>query len=80
MSGTSNDFPKRMDRRTASKYLRQVHGVRLSHSSLAKKALTGDGPAFFKDGPFVVYDRDEHLDPFAVQRLGKARTSTSDVS
>jgi len=81
MSTATNDnsnYPKRMDRRAASGYLRDVHGVKLSPSSLAKLAVTGGGPAFFKDGPFVIYDRDDHLAPFAIQRLGKPRTSTSD--
>lgn len=71
-------WPKRMGRREASEYLFEVHGIRMSESTLAKRAVTGGGPAFYKDGPFVVHDRDEHLDPFAAQRLGRARTSTSD--
>jgi hypothetical protein len=80
MSAATNAYPKRMDRRTASKYLREEHGIRLSPSSLAKLAVVGGGPLFYKDGPYCLYDRVEHLDPFAVERLGKARTSTSDAA
>lgn len=79
MSTAPQTYPKRMDRRTASQYLRAEHGVRLSPSSLAKLAVTGGGPPFRKDGPYVVHDRDD-LDAFAVRRLGKARTSTSDAA
>ena len=71
-------WPKRMDRRTASAYLREQYGIRLSKSTLAKLAVNGGGPAYFKDGRYVVHDRVEHLDAYAVQRLGSARTSTSD--
>jgi hypothetical protein len=67
-----------MCRRLASEYLQEQYGIRLSPSTLAKLAVTGGGPAFFKDGPFVVHDRTEHLDPYAIRRLGRARTSTSD--
>ena len=72
-------WPSRMDRRTASEYLRETHGIRLSPGTLAKKAVRGDGPAYFKDGPRVVYDQ-RHLDVYAVERLGEARRSTSDES
>lgn len=74
----SRHWPARMGRKMASDYLREVHGIRLSVSTLAKLAVTGGGPSYFKDGPFVVHDREQHLDPYAVQRLGKPRTSTSD--
>jgi len=69
-----------MGRKLASEYLREVYGIRLGPSTLAKMAVTGTGPAYFKDGPFVLHDRKEHLDVYAVQRLGKSRTSTSDVA
>jgi hypothetical protein len=75
---TTRPWPRRMGRKMASDYLREEHGIRLSESSLAKLAVTGGGPLYFKDGPFVVHDRVDHLDAYAVQRLGKARTSTSD--
>lgn len=74
----SRQWPRRMGRKLASEYLRDVYGIRLSVSTLAKLAVHGGGPAYYKDGPFVVHDRVDHLDPYAVQRLGKPRKSTSD--
>ena len=74
----SHNWPGRMRRRQASEYLAVEHGITLSPATLAKLAVTGGGPAFWKDGPFAIYGRD-HLDQFAARRLGELRTSTSSV-
>lgn len=74
---TSRHWPSRMRRTVASEYLREEHGITLSPSTLAKRAVIGGSPPFFKDGPFPLYPR-EGLDNYAVARLGKLRTSTSD--
>ena len=66
-----------MRRKIASAYLWKVHGIQLSPGSLAKYAVVGGGPQFYLDGRFPLYDLPE-LDRFAVARLGRLRTSTSD--
>lgn len=70
-------WPNRMRRREASQYLQEEHGVRLAHSTLAKLAVLGGGPAFRLDGRFPLYDR-ETLDAYASARLGPLLQSTSD--
>jgi hypothetical protein len=75
--GLSRKWPQRMRRKMASEYLLEEHGVSLSPATLAKLAVVGGSPPFFKDGPFPIYDR-ENLDTFAVARLGSLRSSTSD--
>ena len=70
-------WPDRMRRRQASEYLAAQHGVSLSPATLAKLAVNGQGPAFRKDGPFPVYERDD-LDAYAVERLGPLRRTTGD--
>jgi hypothetical protein len=67
-----------MRRKMASEYLLEVHGVSLSPATLAKLAVTGRSPPFWKDGPFPLYGR-EHLDAFAEERLGHLRRHTSDT-
>lgn len=77
VSPTAPNWPRRMRRKMASEYLLEEHGVSLSPATLAKLAVVGGSPPFFKDGPFPIYDRDS-LDAFAVARLGRLRSSTSD--
>lgn len=76
--GLSRKWPQRMRRKVASEYLLEEHGVSLSPATLAKLAVVGGSPPFFKDGPFPIYDRD-NLDAFAIARLGPLRSSTSDA-
>ena len=66
-----------MRRKLASEYLFEVHGISLSHATLAKLAVLGGGPTYWKDGAFPVYGVAQ-LDEFAVSRLGKLRRSISD--
>lgn len=65
-------------RPAASEYLRRKYNISHSPSTLAKKAVTGGGPPFYKDGPYPLYP-EPGLDQYAAQRLGKLRTSTSDA-
>ena len=74
---TSRKWPARMRRKVASDYLFEVHGVSLSPATLAKLAVVGGGPKYWKDGPFPIYAPCV-LDEFAVARLGTLRSSTSD--
>jgi hypothetical protein len=77
---TSRHWPARMRRRQASAYLLEVHGISLSHNTLAKIAcISSEGPRFYLDGRFPLYDQVE-LDAFAMRRLGRLRNSTTDAA
>lgn len=69
------EFLRRAD---ASTYLRERYGIRAAVGTLAKWASIGGGPRFHHDGRFPVYALDD-LDSWAVERLGNALRSTSDV-
>lgn len=72
--------PSRLRRREASDYLRDRHGLPVAAATLAKLAVIGGGPHFFKPGArTVLYDREE-LDRWAKQKLGRAVASTSDTA
>jgi hypothetical protein len=71
------DFAPRLRRRVVSEYFDEVWGLQISPNTLAKWAVTGDGPPFQKWGRFPYYDTDV-LDLFAIERLGTLRRSTSE--
>lgn len=54
-----------------------AHYVALAESTLQKKRLTGDGPAFVKVGPRAVAYRKADLDSWLAARVCR---STSDAS
>jgi hypothetical protein len=68
----------RLRRGEASSYLEQKHGVTVAVATLAKYATVGGGPAFNLFGHFPMYEP-ATLDAWAKERLGRARTSTSDI-
>jgi hypothetical protein len=71
--------PIRMTRAEASLYLREAYGIARTEGTLAKYAVTGDGPLFRKLGAkTVMYDREE-LDRWAGELLGVEYRSTSEV-
>ena len=75
------DYPssRRFLRRDeAAKYLRNVYGLRMSESTLAKLAVYGNGPRFYKPSRRLVLYAIEELDAYAQRRLGRLRSSTSD--
>src|SRR5271155_2715331 len=71
------DWPRRVRRREASVYLKEVHGVQEAPATLAKKACLGGGPVFESFGR-VPYYRTESLDSYAESRLSGPRSSTSE--
>jgi hypothetical protein len=73
----SRNWPARMRTREASEYLLQVHGVRLSPSTLAKLRVIGGSPPFQYDGRFPVFTP-KGLDDYAATRLGPMCRSTTD--
>jgi Helix-turn-helix domain len=67
-----------LSRSEASDYL--VHrGLRVAKQTLAKFAVTGEGPAYRCFGARVVYDPAD-LDAWIESRLTKVRRSTSEMS
>lgn len=68
----------RLRREKAAEYLAFVYGITQSPKTLAKKAVTGGGPEFQKDGRWPLYTR-QALDEWATERLGPVRRNTSAV-
>lgn len=73
-----SQWPARMRRGLASRYLAEVHGVQLAPATLAKLACLGGGPRYMKDGLYPLYPA-ECLDEFAASRLGPLRASSSET-
>jgi hypothetical protein len=67
-----------LSRAEASDYLTN-RGFRVAKQTLAKFAVTGEGPAYRSFGRRVVYDPAD-LNAWIEARLTKARRSTSEVS
>jgi len=64
-------------RKAASEYLHEAHGWNCAHSTLAKYAVIGGGPAFRRIGRFPYYTP-EHLDEWVASKLSGLMRSTSD--
>jgi hypothetical protein len=60
----------------ASAYLLEHYGIRHTEPTLASKRTNGDGPAFQKAGPAVLYT-EAALDEYAERYLGPPVTSTA---
>lgn len=69
--------PIYLSRRFAAKYVRDNFGLRCAEKWLAKLAVTGGGPRYWKDGRAVLYRRDA-LDAWASNRIDGPMTSSSD--
>lgn len=71
-------WPLKLRRAEAARYLRDVHGIPVQPSTLAKwHSQKSDGPPAHHAGRVPLYPRDE-LDNWATKRLGPLRSSTSD--
>lgn len=57
--------------------MRQRWGISVAPSTLAKLAVLGGGPPFYKVGRIPLYDVID-LDAWARAKLGRKRTSTSE--
>jgi hypothetical protein len=71
-----DDWPPRLRRAEASRYLAEVHGVSTAPATLAKLAVVGGGPAYELWGRVPYYPTGS-LDRWAAARLSPRR-STSD--
>ncbi len=67
-----------LDRREASEYLLDKHGIRRSAGTLAKLACIGGGPAFRKVNRAVIYDHSA-LDAYAEAITSAPHRSTSEL-
>jgi hypothetical protein len=79
MASTTNEiWSPNLRRGEASRYLRKMHGLSVAPATLAKMfSQQSDGPPAYLAGRVPLYPLDE-LDAWAVKRLGRLRTSTSD--
>jgi hypothetical protein len=68
---------ERLTRPNVPGYLLETWGLRCSHSTLARLAVNGGGPAFRKTGRDVYYDTSS-LDAWAQQRLGPAAETAAE--
>jgi hypothetical protein len=76
---SSAAWPPRLRRAEAARYLREVHGIPVQASTLAKWHCTrSDGPPAHHAGRVPLYPR-YALDDWAAKRLGPLKTSTSDT-
>lgn len=72
------NWPPKLRRADAARYLTEVHGIPVQASTLAKWfCLKSDGPPAHLAGRIPLYPRNA-LDAWAEKRLGPLRTSTSD--
>lgn len=69
---------RRLNRQEASQYLLDKWGMRRTPKTLAKLAVTGDGPMFEKDGR-IPLSTEEMLDEFARRQLSPPVFSTSEL-
>lgn len=75
---TTPNWPPKLRRIDAARYLREVHGIPVQPSTLAKWAcIKSDSPPAHYAGRVPLYPLDA-LDTWAAKRLGPLRTSTSD--
>ena len=63
-----------MRRREAAAYIKERYGFG-SPGQLAKLAMKGLGPKFYKPSPVLSIYTPEFLDEWALEHLGEARTS-----
>lgn len=78
MNITPANWPSKLRRADAARYLREVHGIPVQPSTMAKWYCTkSDGPPAYVAGRVPLYPRDA-LDAWAEKRLGPLRHSTSE--
>jgi hypothetical protein len=71
------DNPKYFTRDEAATYLEETWGLRCSKASLAKFAVSGNGPAYHRSGREAFYNP-AVLNEYAKRRLGPAASAATD--
>jgi hypothetical protein len=75
----TTNWPPKLRRAEAARYLREVHGIPVQPCTLAKwHSQNSSGPQAHHAGRIPLYPLDQ-LDAWAAKRLGPLRTSTSDT-
>ncbi len=69
---------RRLNRQDSSRYLNEKWGISRTPKTLAKLAVTGDGPMFQKDGRIPLHT-EEWLDDFAREQLSPPVSSTAEL-
>ena len=78
-SNSTTTWPSKLRRVDAARYLREVHGIPVQSSTLAKwHCVSSDGPPAHHAGRVPLYPRAQ-LDEWAARRLGPLRRSTSEL-
>ena len=70
---------KLLCRKAASEYLHEAHGLERAPSTLAKLAVSGDGPVFRRIGRVPLYAPDD-LDAWVASKLGPRTHCSSQES
>lgn len=70
--------PPRLNRKKASEYLLNRHGVRRAPQTLARLACEGRGPDYVSDGRFTLYTP-ESLDRWVASILNSSPARTPSV-
>jgi hypothetical protein len=79
-NATGKGAPVRgLRRKAAAQYLKNVHGIPVSYSGLAKAAVRGDGPPYRLWGKIPIYDP-PGLDAFAESRIGPEVRCTAEYA
>jgi len=73
------DTIRLLRRKAASEYLREVHGLERAAATLAKLAVTGDGPVFRRIGRIPLYAPHD-LDEWVASNLSPRMHSTSQTA
>jgi hypothetical protein len=71
--------PKLLRRKAAAEYLHEAHGLDRAPSTLAKLAVTGDGPVFRRLGRIPLYAPAD-LDAYVTSKLSPRMRSTSQAA
>lgn len=75
----SVNWPERLNRREASLYLRERHGIQASAPTLANFACHGGGPAYRRQGGRLVIYEQVDLDSWAETRLSRKVRATAEL-
>jgi hypothetical protein len=77
-STTTTNREQLLSRAEAAQYLTECRRIRTSVASLAKFAVTGEGPEFRKAGRIPLYPQDA-LDSYAEAKLSQRVRSTAEL-
>jgi hypothetical protein len=73
------NLPPRLRRADVPEYLYRKHGICIAVTTLAKWAVSGEGPRFQKVGRWPLYPLSD-LDSWAERRLSPVVCSTSELA